>query len=71
MDKLKGQFSGVNDFRREILLKGKKSLENRQKKADKADAEAFEKKRTEELKTKRQEEVQRRRAERAARKWNE
>lgn len=71
MDKLKGQFSGVNEFRREILLKGKTSLENRQKKADKADAEAFEKKRSEELKTKRQEEVQRRRAQRAARKWNE
>lgn len=65
---MKEQFSGVEEFRKDMVQKGKGKMDERMAKASKAEKEAYEKKRAEEIKDRRVQEQQRRRAERAMRK---
>lgn len=68
---LKKQFSGVEEFRKDMAKSAKEKLAKRQTTATRRDNEAYEKKRAKELKERRIREIQQRRAERAHRKSEE
>lgn len=67
VNKLKTQFSGVEEFRRDMIKSGKKKIDERVEKATKREKEQYEKKRADQLKELNMGKHQQRRAERAAR----